>query len=261
VPVIYARDPNSRLSAERPIDVRRMPSPSLSPSSRRSVEKHEVRIAVWDTHSQFPELRKTLDQMNRVQSYYGFEIVDLSVPLDSWWMKGGKRYLYAERFAERLGPVIPQLNVHYVCAIVDEPLVGDSEPGKKHNYYNLYSWWPSGADEPPVLIFSTSGLNLRPTGPETERAISNVAVSTLAGYLLEKEYGYGAHDAPPQSCPNYENPLRLLKVIAGRLPFCKPCTRRLSARFPRELKAFKALLNANGPRIGESSATRKHGNS
>jgi len=67
VPVLYARDPNSRLSAKRQMDVRTMPSPAVRASTRRNVAQHKVRIAVWDTHSQFPALSSTLERLNNHQ--------------------------------------------------------------------------------------------------------------------------------------------------------------------------------------------------
>ncbi len=95
----------------------------MRPAGRRSAAQHKVRIAVWDTHSQFPALRSTLDRINSSQSLYGFELVDLSVPIDAWHFKDGKRYLDADRFADRLAPQISQSGVHYIGAIVDEWVV------------------------------------------------------------------------------------------------------------------------------------------
>ena len=109
VPVLYARDPNSRLCPRLRLDPKTLPSPAVGISSRRGTAQHTTRIAVWDMHSQFPELRSTLDRMNAAQTYYGFEVVDLSVPMDAWYFKDGKRYLDAAVFADRLAPQIPQL--------------------------------------------------------------------------------------------------------------------------------------------------------
>ena len=234
VPVVYARDPNSRLCAKRPIDPRTTPSPAVQASGRRSVAQHTVRIAVWDTNSQFPELRQVLERMNGSQDYYGFEIVDLSVPMDAWYMKGNKRYLDADRFADRLSPQISQLGVHYVSAIINEWMACDI--GTKNEDYEIYGWWPA-VNKPPVLIFSTKGLELAPKGPATERAIANVAVSGLAGYLLDLD----SHQRGPEDCPNFYNPDRKLSVLTGQQKFCKPCLEKLR-KYPQELKALSALL-------------------
>jgi hypothetical protein len=237
VPVVYARDPNSRLCPQQPLDFRRMPSPSVRPSSRRSVAHHEVRVAVWDIHSQFPALRSTLDRLNASQTFYGFEIVDLSVPMDSWHTDGARRYLDADRFAERLAPQISQLGVHYISAIIDEWMVGGLSTGKPT--YNLYGWWPS-KEMPPVLVFSTKGLGLDPTGPATERAIANVAVAGIAGYLLDR----ASHRKGPRDCPNYFNPSRKPDILTGRQRLCKPCVDKLRKDHPAEVKALNAILLA-----------------
>jgi hypothetical protein len=235
VPVLYARDPNSRLCPKRQIDFRTMPSPAVRVAGRRSVAQHIVRIAVWDTHSQFPDLRSTLDEMNAEQKFYGFEIVDLSVPIDAWHIHAETRYLDADRFAARLAPQISQLGVHYISAIVNDWMVRDVK--SKHPDYKIYGWWP-GKDKAPILIFSTKGLGLEPKGRITDRAIANVAVSGIAGYLLDQ----GSHKKGLITCPNHYNPKRELKLLTGRQKFCGSCSEKLRRSFPEQFKALNAIL-------------------
>ncbi len=237
VPVVYARDPNSRLCPELRLDPRTLPSASIGAATRRSTERHKVRVAVWDTHSQFPDLRAALDRMTRAQNYYGFELVDLSVPLDAWYFKDGKSYIDADTFADRLAPQISQLGVQYLAAIVDEPIAFDL--GSKRPRLDFYGWWP-GADKPPVLILSTEGLGLAPSGSATNRAIANVAVTGIAGYLLDTE----AHSKPPSDCPLYLNVNRKLDLLTAPQHFCKACAARLAKSHPAELKALNAILAA-----------------
>jgi CHAT domain len=237
VPVVYARDPNSRLCPELRIDPKTLPSPAVGVSSRRGTEQHTLQVAVWDTHSQFPGLRSTLDRLNAAQTFYGFEIVDLSLPMDAWYFTEGKRYLDAGRFADRLAPQIPQLGVEYLSVIVNEPIAVDTAAAKPKLDY--YGWWP-GPDKPPVLIFSTTDLGLAPKGLATDRAIANVAVTGIAGYLMA-----GDSDAKgPRNCPIYLNPDRKLEILTGRQRFCKRCRAKLAGSHPRELKALNALLSA-----------------
>lgn len=234
VPVVYARDPNSRLAPRREIDRRRMPSPAVRGSSRRKVADHDYRVAVWDTNAQFPELRQLLDRMSDAQRVFGFEVVDLSVPIDAWHMKEGQRYLDADKFAERLAPQIPQLGVHYIATIVNEWMVHDvqSDP-----VYNIYGWWPA-KDKPPVLMFSMKGFKLAPTGAATERALINMTVSGIAGYVLDRK----SHRRGPKDCPNDFNPRRSLSVLTMRQRFCKPCTDLLRKLDRKKLDAMNALL-------------------
>ena len=237
VPVVYARDPEGRLSPSQPVDLRTMPSPAVHVSNRRSVAKHNIRIAVWDTHSQFPALRLTLERMSSAQSFYGFEIVDLSVPMDAWHMNNkDERYLDANLFADRLAPQISQLGVNYLSAIIDEWMVCDL---KTKPVYNIYGWWPD-KDKPPVLIFSSKGLGLEPKGLATDRAIANVTVGGIAGYLLETSHEQGARD-----CPNYYNADRKLSLISSRQKFCKDCLEKLQQKgYSNELKSLNAILGA-----------------
>jgi hypothetical protein len=238
VPVVYARDPNTRLCPASRMDPRNAPSPSVGVATRRSTAQHAIRVAVWDMHSQFPQLRKTLDEMNQVQTYYGFEVVDLSVPMDAWYSYKGVRYLDGDRFADRLAPQIPQLGVGYLVAIADEPMAYDTTTNKVT--LNAYGWWPS-ADKPPVLIFSTSGLGLQPSGPATDKAIANLTVSGIEGYVMDID----SHSRGPVSCPNYYNPDRKLEVLTGAQRFCKVCAERLKKKVPSDqYEAFNALLSA-----------------
>jgi hypothetical protein len=213
-----------------------MPSPAVRAAGRRSVAEHKVRIAVWDTHSQFPDLHFTLDRLNAAQAIFGFEIVDLSVPMDAWHIQGETRYLDADRFAERLAPQISQLGVHYISAIVDDLMVCDvaTKPD-----YGIYGWWP-GPDKPPVLIFSTKKLGLKPTGAATDRALANVAVGGIAGYLKDAD----SHTKGPATCPRYYNPNRELEVLTSRQKFCSVCADKLGKSHPEELKALNAILAA-----------------
>jgi hypothetical protein len=237
IPVLYARDPKSRLCPDLRLDPTSSSSPAIGVAGRRGTHNHSTQVAVWDTHSQLPGLRSTLDCLNVVQPYYGFEIVELSVPIDSWYYKRGNRYIDAERFAERLAPQISQLGVEYLAAIVDEPIAIDTSTRKPK--FDYYGWMPP-TDKPPVLIFSTKDLGLAPTGVGTDRAIANIAVSGIAGYLMDG----GTHLRGPIDCPNYLNPYRRLDLITGREKFCRPCATKLIKSHPEELKALNAILAA-----------------
>ena len=237
VPVLYAEDPNTRICPVRPHDPGAAFLPTASIAGRRSIAKRNVRVAVWDTHSQFPSLRSALDRMNQAQDFYGFEVVDLSVPIDAWYVQEGTRYLDADRFADRLAPQIPQLGLQYLTAIVNEPIAFDL--GSKRPRLGYYGWWP-GSDKPPVLILSTAGLGLEPSGPATNRALGNVAVTGIAGYLLDTE----SHDKPPADCPLHLNRNRKLDLLTAQQHFCKACAAKLAKSHPAELKALKAILAA-----------------
>jgi hypothetical protein len=237
VPVVYARDPNSRLCPVLPPAAPNVTFPSVRASSRRLVAQHEQRVAVWDTHSRFPDLHTALERCNRAQTFYGFEIVDLSVPMDAWYIFKNTRYLYADKFATRLSPQISQLGVQYICAIVDEPMACDAGGGKMD--YEIYSWWPA-ADKPPVLVFSSKGLGLAPTGATTDRALANLVVGGISGYLMAR----GSHENGPHQCPNYYNPERKLSVLTNAQRFCRVCLSELAKSHREELDALNAILRA-----------------
>jgi hypothetical protein len=104
---------------------------------------------------------------------------------------------------------------------------------------HIYGWWPD-KNKPPVLVFSTKGLGLPPKGALTDRAIANVTVSAIAGYLMDID----SHEKGKRDCPNYYNPDRELRLLAGRQKFCKPCSNKISRSHPQEFKALNAILKA-----------------
>jgi hypothetical protein len=237
VPVVYARDPNSRLCPVQPAIGPAATFTAIRPSSQRQVAQHKQRVAVWDASAQFPELRATLERINSAQARYGFQLVDLSVPMDAWHMHDGKRYLDADTFADRLAPQISQLGVQYITAVVHERMVCELNNGKRH--YGIYGFWPS-KKKPPVLIFSTKDLGLPASGPTTEKAIANAAAAGIAGYLLQR----ASHTKGPRDCPNYYNDERSLALLTKRQKFCRACSELLRKTHPEELKALNAILMA-----------------
>ena len=89
VPVLYARDANRTLCA-RPAMPTPVPTTTIQRSSRRATTGRPVRVAVWDIDDVFPSLDRTLERMNAAQKVYGFELVDMSVPLDVWDLESEK---------------------------------------------------------------------------------------------------------------------------------------------------------------------------
>ena len=66
----------------------------------------------------FPALDRTLAQMNAAQKEFGFELVQLSVPLDVWDLQEGKTmFLWAERLADRLRGTPVELEVDILACI------------------------------------------------------------------------------------------------------------------------------------------------
>ncbi len=115
--------------------------------------------------------------MNRVQGVFGFELVDLSVPLGVWDLEEeeGTPYLWAEHLADRLQRMPMELGVEVLACVTRHWMRDD-------NWLNLYGWWP-GDRKPPIVIFSIAGFEeLAPEGPETDRAIANATAAVLAGF-------------------------------------------------------------------------------
>ena len=151
VPVLYARDADATLCAP-PTTIMTVPSTSVLASARRSTIAHGTRIGVWDMDSVFPSLDKTLETMTKSQNSFGFELVDLSVPLGVWDLdtKKGKPYLWAEMLANRLQRMPMELGVDLLVCVTRHSL-------RNNKRFNIYGWWPDDR-KPPIIIFSIAGV-------------------------------------------------------------------------------------------------------
>lgn len=193
VPVVYARDPNMTLSV-RPHGLTELAPARLRAPSRRALAPRPVEVAVWDIDNVFPSLKNTLERLTAAQDQFGFELVDLSAPIDAWDVEersdDGAPYLWAEKLATRLSRMPLDLHVNVLACVTRHWLRDDDT-------LNLYGWWPEKG-EAPVLIFSVAGFEgLAPEGAMTDRAIANVLVTGLAGYLA----GIDAHSRGAKDCP------------------------------------------------------------
>lgn len=230
VPVLYARDPNATLCS--PTKTPTKTASSVSAFARRSTTPHLSRIAVWDMDSVFPALTKTLEAMNSAQEVFGFDLVDLSVPLGVWDINEGEKvsYLWAERLADRLQRMPMELGAEVMACVTRHWMRDD-------NWLNLYGWWPTDR-RPPIVIFSIAGFDELPSeGPETDRAIANAAVTALAGF-------YGGIDAHNQSktCPMWANEGRDFKHLIGKQEFDAACRKQLKSKLGAKLGALEKLL-------------------
>ncbi len=239
VPVVYARDPGMTLAVKAP-SAAEFAATRPAATGRRAAEPPRIEVAVWDIDNVFPALAGTLKRMTDAQNRFAFRLVDLSAPVDAWDLErraeDGSPYLWAERLAKRLGRTPLELHVNVLACVTRHWLRDDDEP-------DIYAWW-SETGVPPVLIFSVAGFDdLPPEGPDTDRAVANVMVSGLAGYLSRMD----THKRGPNSCPMAANSNRSMKYVVGRQAFDPACRTKLRKSIPRELPACEALLKAFFP--------------
>jgi hypothetical protein len=84
VPVVYARDAGLRICTRPDLYT---PAPAGTRSRATTAPRRAFEVAVWDTDNAFPGLDGTVGRLNAVQTHFGFERADLSLPLDAWWMR------------------------------------------------------------------------------------------------------------------------------------------------------------------------------
>jgi hypothetical protein len=233
VPVVYARDPGMKLCAPPPITDRPNAAPQTTRRAKRSTAQHAHRVAVWDVDHMFPELESTLNRMSSAQSRFGFLPVDISVPLGTWQLTGSAEnkttYLHADRVAQRLSNKVSELGVDYLACVTRHRLHSEEEK-------DIYAWWDSDSR---VMLFSTKGYPLPPSGPDTDRAIANAVVGALAAMLTKTDY----HEKGDHHCALYYNPDRLYEHLIEHLNFDASCRRNLQKLIPKELPALETLLS------------------
>jgi hypothetical protein len=232
VPVLYARDANATICTP-PKKELTIPAIGLRASMRSLTRAHGARIAVWDMDNVFPELDKTLQTMNEAQSEFGFELVDLSVPLGVWDLntEPGVAYLRADYLANRLNRMPMELGVD-VLACVTRHWMRDED------WVDLYNWW-LGDDSAPIVVFSIAGFDkLASEGPETNRAIANNMVSALAGFYGDFE----AHDRGPKNCPLWFDADRKFETLISQQKFDASCRKALKRKLNKKFDALESLL-------------------
>jgi hypothetical protein len=235
VPVLYARDPDMQLCAAAA--TRQATLPQTTERGRRATRAHAQRVALWDVDHVFPGLDEIAQILNRAQAVFGFEVVDLTVPVGTWRRAKTKAgsifaHLQAEEIANKLRNTPQELGVDYLLCITNQWMSGAG-------WDNVYGWASDKVDVP-VLMFSVAGLHLPPRTQQTNRALANMIVSLLAFRLGAA----GAHDRTPKSCPMFSNIERELEVVTEHQVFDKRCAELLKKKIPREFDAFNRLLNA-----------------
>ncbi|MEP7009102.1 MAG: CHAT domain-containing protein [Acidobacteriota bacterium] len=236
VPVVYARDPDMTLATAPP---RFVPFPAgAGREVRREMTRGRmVRVAMWDIDSVFPALEETLRKMNEAQETFAFELAAMSPPLDIWDLEtpgpDGEPYLSANRLAERMAGKPGELRVDLLVAMTRHWM-------RDEDWLNLDGWWPRDRN-PPVVVFSFAGFeNLAAEGPATDRALTNLTVAGLAGFLANVE----SHETGTRTCPLYFDPEHDLALQTGPQTFDKSCRTKLEQAIPRELPGLDALLKA-----------------
>lgn len=237
VPVVYARDPGLQLCAPRPGDAPPSVLPQTTQRARRATADHARRVAVWDVDHLFPHLEATLVRMSDAQDRFGFLPVDISAPLGTWQLTGASGqqapYLHADHVAAKLRNKVPELGVDFLACVTRHRLYSADEK-------DVYAWWDRDAR---VMLFSTRGYPLPPSGPETDRAIANAVVGALAAVLGDCDY----HDKGEEGCPLHYNAERIYTRLIERLTFDAECRRHLRKAAPDDLPALETLLGLFHP--------------
>ena len=239
VPVLYARDPRQVLCRTPAAQTTAASQVSMHRTRVSPIEHRAVRVAVWDTDDVFPSLADTLRRMNAAQDVFGFELADLSLPLDVWDLETvpGKPYLWAEKLAARLEGKTVELRVDALACLTRQPLTDNDT-------YDIYASWPS-KEKSKVVISSVAGFNqLAAEGEETNRVIANSVVTMLAGLFGDLD----GHDRGPGSCPMFENAARDYCYVNNAQTFDPTCARAIRSKLGVEwLAALERLLKVFVP--------------
>lgn len=234
IPVVYARDPSMKLGVGGQA-MTTLPDIATGDGARAVPVKRAIEVGVWDIDNVFPALGRTLEALNTVQQQIGLKLVDLSVPVDAWDLDeatdDGTPYLRADKLAERLGRAPLDLRVDVLACVTRHWM-------RSPEYLNIYSWWPNDR-RPPILVFSCAGFeDMLAEGPTTDRAIANMLVAGLAGFLADRD----THKKGAKTCPLYFNGERSATILTGPQQFDRQCHAQLRKKIPGELAALDAML-------------------
>jgi hypothetical protein len=81
-------------------------------------------------------------------------------------------------------------------------------------------------------------------GPITDRAVTNVLVAGLAGFLATAD----THTGGAKDCPLYFNRPRHVSILTGPQKFDRDCRGKLAKNIPKELGPLEAMLEWGGSR-------------
>lgn len=236
VPVVYARDPEGRICVPREITREAMSTPLVASSARRATDQHEFRVAVWDVNHIFPDLESTVRRMNGAQDRFGFEVVDISVPLGAWQqVKGQGLQLNANIAARGLNNKRQELGVDFLFCIIDKPITYEEDDEVNTGYT---CWWSAPRQEN-IIIFAAAYEKQPAPGPAADHLVANAIVQGLTGILADT----GTHARGSKHCPLYWNEELDMSLDTGSQRFDKTCEKKLKKTIPKDLPALKALLS------------------
>ncbi len=236
VPVVYARNPESQLTTVRAATAG-MTATAAKKHSRRGRRTRSL-IGVWDLNNVFPEIEQTLARLNEVQARFEFDLVEASAPLGIMQQTfDGDRQLHADIVSRRLKRLPQELGAEMLYCITRHLIM--YERGKEE-FWNNYNWWPDKQKDEPVLIASAWHPELPASGPLAHRAVANLLVQGLAGYLADEV----AHGRGVKSCPLYRNDELDIGLVVGAQKFDPACHRRLRRKLGEDLDALDAMLTA-----------------
>lgn len=239
VPVLYARDPESRLCKQRELTLDMvMTPPQVAPSARRATQAHKFRVALWDINHMFPELEAAAARMNAAQDRFGFEVVEISAPVGTWqyYRKEGLQ-LNADVAARGLKNKRQELGVDFLFCITDKPIMYRDADGPHWNYY---CWWSDPGEENIIIYSAMAGVPQRGAG--ANHAIANGLVQGLTGILADT----GTHERGSKQCPLYWNQELALDLVVNRQKFDANCRKKLKKEIPDDLPALESILDAFG---------------
>ena len=232
IPVVYARDPEFRLCAERKITTSMK---SLRHDRQRRKATDRKMVGVWDIDGAFPQLTDTLDRLTAAQDRYDFSVVTASPPIGvlrktkEWGLQ-----FNADIAAKRLQALPAELGVDFVYCLTRHPIMYTDDVGEDYNYTN---WWPEkGASN--VLIGSTHNIEMPVSRHLARRIVANIFVQGLIGLGAEMY----AHKRGPKDCPLYYNGELDADIETGPQKIDATCRKRIVTKMPDDLPALEKIL-------------------
>lgn len=231
VPVVFARNPGDRL-VTNVVAMAAGPAERSSKkrAGRRSGERREVQVALWDVNYTFPKLEHIAADLTRAQRTFAFEVADLSAPLGTWRPAAGGSFITADEVYEKLKHTPARLSVDWLICFTTFGL-------QNKEYRDLIM----DSDEEARIAIISTGTAMKKLNPPVT-TVARLIANNIAFGLSKLD----AHDSGVKACVSYFNDEREIRWSAGQLSVCAVCLRKMrKSGFSEErIESIQKLLTA-----------------
>ncbi len=226
VPVVYARNPGRMIYSE---EERTKIAATIKLSARAPrvpvcAGFKGIKVGLWDVNQVLPQLDTFAEHLNRLQSSFCFQSVEVSAPLGTWRRKvpdsgqaGG--YINGAEVASKLKDHVASLGVNRLICITVFALADEERQG-------LALWNEDKSGRVTIISGDLIFANIDNPRACLNRFLANMLVSALCGSLEHKN---GPPDCPNDYSDSYKqsSPKARAEALIATYKLCPACLKEL----------------------------------